>query len=128
MAKTGEKPMEDVTKLPKWAQHRLQVLQSNLESTQKHLRAALGEAPSRVQVDPYFSAYTENQHGPRAYLRNHETVRFIFSDQHYVDVSLRDYGVLVSGEASADELTIRPQSGNSFFVNFAARFKQSVDY
>lgn len=131
MAKTGDPGWNDrdVSKLPKWAQTELNRLKNDLTATQEALETALGKVQSPIEIDPYFGDYSsEKTKRPRAYIPARECIRFRLNDDQYIDVTLRDHGLHVSGGSigSGDELVIRPQASNLFHVNFAPRFRLDI--
>lgn len=108
---------KDLSKLPKWAQNRITLLERNVE----HLKAKLNAGPedSDTIADPYGSA-------PRP-LGKGTTVHFVVpKDQlgiqgsgNYYSVRLNKDGVLEVGSGMS-ELDIHPRSSNGFDVDLVA--------
>lgn len=89
---------EDLTKLPKWAQRKIRVLESDLAAA----KAKLNDGPdgSRVILDPY-SDFARPVGDP--------LVRFQYLDGQYIDVGFR--GDVLTASAG-DMLLVGPSAWN----------------
>lgn len=97
----------DVTKLPKWAQQRIQTLERNLEHYKKRLEA--GPANSRVFADPYSDA--------RRPLGWDTVIQFDLGEEgewgKKIEVRIDGKGVKVMG---GSRLAVFPSAANSIQV------------
>jgi len=102
-------PQQDISKLPKWAQRRIEMLEANIAHyKEKAYAAARGDAGSPIVISQYGE-------GDDIGLPE-ETIRF-FPDpkdrRHYIDVRRQPYGVEVR---SNPLLGIRPTSSNAVLL------------
>ena len=95
----------DETKLPKWAQSRLENLRRNLRILNLEL-SQMESGETDTFFDPYFPE-TRNGRG----LPLGTTVRFVYgmAVQSHIDIRLRDRELDISG---GDRLVVYPQSSN----------------
>lgn len=95
----------DVTKLPKWAQQRIEVLERDLERAHKQL--AEGPADSRIFADPYI------HNRP---LGEDEIIRFHLREGFHIDARLRGERLEIHG---VEQFVVAPRSSNVIEVREA---------
>lgn len=117
-----KKPIEDLSKLPKWAQHRISRLESDIKALQTIVQGfskTKGEKiTGRVSVDPYSDLKS-------FMLPDRAMIRFQLRKDRtgYIDVSLRSTGVLnLNG---AEGLVVLPGASND--VNVVAVHWSDMD-
>ena len=100
--------MEDLSKLPVWAQKKIQLLEMQLKETADRLSIFEQKKKTRVSIPhPMFVRTSEKAF----YLDDRETFRFRFGDEHwnYVDVGLKKGEVQVMGGHS---IIVQPWAAN----------------
>lgn len=110
---------EDVTKLPKWAQYRIAVLTSNMESYRDQLAAAFGVRPTRVEVDPYRAAMGGDT--PRLYVEDRAIIRFHIGGVNHIDVCLRGERLEITASGHSDMFVVKPHADNHLSAFFTER-------
>lgn len=99
-----EKAMD---RLPRWARDEIQRLRSDLEDSNKRLRAAFGETPTKVEVDPHRHMDGDDR---RVFLPDYTLVRFTIKSGETIDVHLRDGLLEVRG--SGTRISVLPRAAN----------------
>lgn len=97
---------EDVSKLPKWAQYRVSLLERNLKSAQDQLDA-YGGVKTNIEVDPYSAFDGRLPH----YLPDRVTVEYSL-EHGSIQIDLRDGELRVSSEGRG-QLVIEPATANA---------------
>jgi hypothetical protein len=103
--------MNDVTKLPKWVQDKIQVLEMRLQEMTKRARAYEEGRPTRVSIHHLQLSSDEKP----LYLPDDRQIRFRVGDEDwcYVDVRLRKYPEGVAIELmSGGDIHIAPEVRN----------------
>lgn len=104
-------PEDDYSRLPKWAQRRLEMLEESVASLRAHLEA--GPDDSDTFADPYYDS-------PRP-LGNGTMIRFGDSEGAFY-VHLEDGALSVTAQSMwASELVIKPRSDNSVRLEMPRR-------
>jgi len=104
---------EDVSKLPKWAQWKIQRLESDLKDCQSQLKAFSGETETAICIDP--DAFTMRQGGYPKYLPERCDVEYTLS-RGEISISLRDDVLHIHGNYHNSEMVIKPEVSNVFTV------------
>lgn len=115
---------EDITRLPKWAQQRIEVLERDKEHWKQKAAKVEGLKPETPGI---FIRNGINEDFPVAL--DTETIRFVLSARHSIDVRIEHgYGddepylyVMATGSAG-DGLVVGPQSSNVLLVK-SGRFR-----
>jgi hypothetical protein len=97
---------EELERLPKWAQAKVQVLQNRISTVESELATMNGE-PSRVFL-PSRKAHQ--------FLKNTDEIRFLLANNEWVSVQLSLDATEVKCYAS-DGLHIRPRASNSAILS-----------
>jgi hypothetical protein len=96
----------DESRLPRWAQTELTSLRANLIAAQTEIAAMTGEWATAVQIDPYPGE-------PPRYLCDRAVIRYHVGGRNYIEVTLREGELQVSGD---QRLAILPWAANSLKV------------
>lgn len=111
--------MNDITKLPKWAQQ--EITRAREEVTQMHcdVSAVVGGTPSAIEVDPHRTYRHADL--PRMFLPEHYAIRFALPGGGLIECQIVDGAVRVWGHGDASgDFIVRPISSNVI----EARFEQ----
>lgn len=110
---------DDISKLPKWAQSRIRIMQGQIKELQDELRSRSG-VKSRIVVGyEDTDSVAHYMTVPATYIKNHETVRFKVVDQ--VDFSFIDTGFYKNLNykdlesiriVGSRNIIVEPESGN----------------
>lgn len=98
--------VEDVTKLPQWAQQRIQTLEANITYYREREREVGTPGESDTEIVRYAD-------GENVSLPSGERIRFKLSKNDHVDVYIKDGRLTVHG---LQQLAIVFNSGNLFYV------------
>lgn len=99
-------PSEDVNRLPKWAQWKIQKLEQDLQQAESKLSAFSGERKSRITVDPD-AVYIGSQ---PTYLHDGASIEFVLPGGD-VEIELRDNHLHITSQG-AGNLVVRPSCSN----------------
>ena len=101
----------DISKLPKWAQRDIQVLEANLRSARRKLKEIAGEGETEV----YLQQHMEND----IPLPAGSQIRFMVpgrgqpNDRHHIDARVEGDGLRLYGSRCVE---IRPGSANNILI------------
>lgn len=108
---------KQLERLPKWARDHINLLTMRLAGANDVIDRQRGDKKTRVQVDPHSGLINNTERGPRLYLHDTDTVRFMLGDDwtDHIDLHMiKDYngkrGVLVRGGNT--RLMVHPVSSN----------------
>jgi hypothetical protein len=109
--------MNDITKLPQWAQREIERLRRDLAQMETDIAMIVGATPSAVEVDPERNYRSKEQ--PRLFLPATYSVRFNLVGGE-VDVRLKDGAVEIYGnsQGSLGDFVVVPQISNVIAVRF----------
>ena len=111
--------MGDKTKLPKWAQDKINQLEKSLGIAQRDLRNAYSKEKTNILVDPWSADVSSGGNKPKAYIPERATIRFMFDKKRYIDVLFRDGKLDIRGEAI---LMVTPWAANVIKVDVEDRW------
>jgi hypothetical protein len=101
--------MVDISKLPKWAQSRIKVLESEIAERDRRIAALTGEKETRIKIEGFNLM-------PDAYLDNRVILRYQIDNNklHYIDVGLNMHhpGCLSIYSSGVGELAFLPGATN----------------
>jgi hypothetical protein len=112
----GVKQMNDVSRLPKWAQAEIQRLQRDVKSAEERLAAAFGNTETRIEIDPY-RKYQGDGEG-RRFVPNNTTIRFLLEEHGEIDVRLRDNELILQASGRVGCFCVKPQASNVVHAGF----------
>lgn len=103
---------QDISKLPKWAQQRITILERDLRYAHDQMKRVRSNEPTRIVVSPYSPANN-------LFLPDNSTVRFMLEcgvhERNYIDVTLEGTTIM----ARTDRwMRMAPYSGNSVGIGF----------
>lgn len=111
---------EDVSKLPKWAQSRIELLEMRLREAKKEIEVLTKAPPSEVGV----RRYHDDDPSSVAYLPARTTIVFFFDndpnvhqlDRQGVELHMKHGALEVSTWDTNRRLTVSPITGNVFSI------------
>jgi hypothetical protein len=95
---------QDITKLPRWAQSRIQVAEMRLKEAQTRIDQINGMA----DTDTFIAEYPDMRPLPKD-----SNIRFMLDKRKWINVRIRAGRVLVMGSYAID---LRPESANTLSV------------
>jgi hypothetical protein len=107
--------VNDITKLPQWAQRHIERLQRNMAQMEADVAMIVGATPSAVEVDPH--RILRDKDRPRLFLPENYSVRFVV-DGGNIDVRLKDGEVVIWGDGHNSDFIVIPQVSNVVAVRF----------
>lgn len=99
--------MNDITKLPQWAQRKFELLQAEVKHLEEQLAMAIGDVPSNIST--HFPAGVIPHEKPR-FLRDWDSVYFRFGKFHLQVRYDEKQGISVN--SSSGRLLVQPDSYN----------------
>lgn len=106
--------MNDITKLPKWAQQEITRAREEVAQMHRDVSMVVGGTPSAIEVDPHRTYRHADL--PRMFLPENYAVRFSI-EGGWVEVSIHDGRVRVIGEAGLP-FAVLPNCSNVIELQF----------
>ena len=104
---------EDVTKLPKWAQWRIQKAERDLADARKEADAFAGTVETAIAIDPDAASMRTGKY-PR-FLPDRVEIEFRL-ELGSIEVALRDGRLRIRGNYGNAEMVVRPEVSNGLEI------------
>lgn len=106
---------EDISKLPRWAQHRIKKLEADVAHYDKDAKNYCGAVSSRIEVDPS-RQYFGDDADRRLFIPDQCRIRFAMA-KGYFELSIDGDAIQVYASCDgATEVAVYPQASNTFLV------------
>ena len=103
--------MNDITRLPKWAQYRIAIAEMRVRESEERVASLFGQ----TETNTLWSDMTHDAYRP---LPDHSTVKFMLG-RSYIEAHIDHLNNELHIYGSGTEMQVLPRAANSIYITFA---------